>query len=72
MAHERATLKAATSIDDAAKAVLLAEKKGKAPLADDITQEAFDNEAINSKRQCQDNLPTPEGTARTCNSVGVP
>jgi hypothetical protein len=72
MAPKRATSKAATSIDDAAKATLLAEKKGMAPIADDIPQEAFDDEAANSKRQRQDNLPTPEGTARTYSSKGVP
>jgi hypothetical protein len=72
MAPKRATSKAVTSIDDAAKAALLAEKKGKAPLVDDNPQEAFEDEAVNRKRQCQDNLPTPEGTARTCSSEGVP
>jgi hypothetical protein len=35
---KRANSKAATYIDDAAKAALLAEKKGKAPIADDIPQ----------------------------------
>jgi hypothetical protein len=72
MAPKRATSKATTSIDDAAKAVLLAEKKGKAALVDDIPQEAFDDEAINNKRQRQDNPPTTEGTVRTCSSKGVP
>jgi hypothetical protein len=64
MAPKRANSKADVSIDDAAKAALLAKKKGKAPIADDIPQDAFDDEAVNSKRQRQDNLPTPEGTAR--------
>jgi hypothetical protein len=72
MAPNRANLKATVSIDDAAKAALLAEKKGKAPIANDIPQEAFDDDAVNSKRQHQDNLPTPEGTARTCSSEGAP
>jgi hypothetical protein len=47
---KRASLKAAASIDDMAKAVLLAEKKGKA-LADNTLQEAFEDDAVNSKRQ---------------------
>ena len=51
MAPKRANSKAATSIDDAMKADLLAKKKGKAPIVDDIPQEAFDDEAVNSKRQ---------------------
>jgi hypothetical protein len=36
MALKRANLKATASIDDATKAALLAEKKGKAPIADSI------------------------------------
>jgi hypothetical protein len=72
MAPKRATLMATTSIEDAAKAALLVEKKGKAALADDIPQEAFEDEAVNSKRQCQDNPPTLEGTVRTSSSKGVP
>jgi hypothetical protein len=72
IAPKRANSKVAISIDDAAKATLLAEKKGKAPIADDIPQEAFDDEAVHSKRQRQDNLPMPEVTARTCSSEGVP
>ena len=72
MAPKRANSKAAVSIDDAAKAALLMEKKGKAPIADNIPQEAFDVDAVNSKRQRQDNQPTPEGTARTCSSEGAP
>jgi hypothetical protein len=63
MAPKRATSKDATSIDNVANAALLAKKKGNAPLADNIPQEAFDDEAVNNKRQRQDNLPTPEGTA---------
>jgi hypothetical protein len=50
MAPKRATSKAATSIDDAAKTALLAEKKGKA-LVDNAPQEAFEDDAVNSKRQ---------------------
>jgi hypothetical protein len=69
MAPKRASLKAAPSIDEAAKTALLAEKKGKA-LTDNTPHEAFEDEAV-SKRQRQDH-PTPEGTLRTCNSGGVP
>ena len=72
MAPKRATSKAVTSIDDGVKAALLAEKKGKGPLADDISQEAFDDEAVKSKRQRQDNPHAQEGTARTCSSEGAP
>jgi hypothetical protein len=50
MAPKRASSKAAVSIDDAMKAALLAEKKGKA-LADNTLQEAFEEDAVNSKRQ---------------------
>jgi hypothetical protein len=70
MAPKRANSKVATSIDDAAKVALLAKKKGKAPIADNIPQEAFDDEAVNSKRKCQDNLSMLEGTARTCSFEG--
>jgi hypothetical protein len=69
MAPKQASSKAAPSIDEAAKAALLAEKKGKA-LADNIPQEAFEDEAV-SKRQRQDH-PTPEGTLCTCSFGGVP
>jgi hypothetical protein len=58
MASKRANSKVAASIDDAAKVALLVEKKGKAPIAGAIPQEAFDDEAVNNKRQRQDNLPT--------------
>jgi hypothetical protein len=51
MAPKRASSKATASIDDAAKVALLAEKKGKA-LADNTLQEAFKDDAVNSKRQC--------------------
>jgi hypothetical protein len=70
MVPKRATSKAATSIDDAAKEALLAEKKGIA-LADTTPQEAFEDDAVNSKRQRQDH-PTPDGTVRTCSSKGAP
>jgi hypothetical protein len=70
MAPKRATSKAATSIDDATKVALLEEKKGKA-LADTTPQEAFEDDAVNSKRQRQDH-PTSDGTVRTCSSEGAP
>jgi hypothetical protein len=69
MAPKRACSKAALSIDEAAKAALLAEKKGKA-LVDNTPQEASEDEAV-SKRQRQEH-PTPEGTLRTCSSGGLP
>jgi hypothetical protein len=69
MAPKRASSKAVPSIDEAAKAALLAEKKGEA-LVDNTPQEAFEDETV-SKRQCQEH-PTPEGTLRTCSSGGVP
>jgi hypothetical protein len=49
MAPKKVTSKATTSIDDTAKATLLAEKKGKAALVDDIPHEAHEDEAVNSK-----------------------
>jgi hypothetical protein len=70
MAPKRATSKATTSINDAAKAALLAKKKVKA-LTDNTPQEAFEDDAVNSKRQRQDN-PTPDGIVRTCSSEGAP
>jgi hypothetical protein len=70
MAPKRASSKAAASIDDAAKAALLAEKKGKA-LMDNTLQETFEDVIVNSKRQRQDN-PTPNGTVHTCSSEGAP
>jgi hypothetical protein len=66
---KRASSKAAPSIDEAAKAALLAEKKDKA-LADNTPQEACEDEAL-SKRQ-RNEQPTPEGTLRTCSSRGQP
>jgi hypothetical protein len=69
MAPKRASSKAAPSIDEVAKAALLAEKKGKA-LADNTPQEASGDEAV-SKRQRQEH-PTPKGTLRTCSSGGLP
>jgi hypothetical protein len=69
MAPKRASSKAAPSVDEAAKATLLAEKKGKA-LADNTHQEACEDDTL-SKRQHNDQ-PTPEGTVRTCSSGGQP
>jgi hypothetical protein len=69
MAPKRASSKAAPSVDEAAKAALLAEKKGKA-LVDTTHQEACENDAL-SKRQ-RNEQPTPEGTLRTCSSGGQP
>jgi hypothetical protein len=69
MAPKRASSKAAPSIDKAAKAALLAEKKGKA-LADTTYQEACKDDAV-SKRQRNDQ-PTPKGSLRTCSSGGQP
>jgi hypothetical protein len=69
MAPKRASSKAAPSVDKAAKAALLAEKKGKA-LADNTHQEASEDEVL-SKRQRNDQH-TPEGTLRTCSSGGQP
>jgi hypothetical protein len=69
MAPKRASSKAAPFIDEAAKAALLAEKKGK-DLADNTHQEASKEEAV-SKRQRQKH-PTPEGTLRTYSSGGLP
>jgi hypothetical protein len=69
MEPKRASSKAAPSVDEAAKAALLAEKKGKA-LADITHQEACEDDAL-SKRQRNDQ-PTPEGTLRTCSSGGQP
>jgi hypothetical protein len=58
MAPKKATSKATTSIKDAAKVALLAEKKGKAALADDIPHEALEDDVVNSKRHRQENPPT--------------
>jgi hypothetical protein len=69
MAPKRASSKAAPSVDEATKAALLAEKRGKA-LADNTHQEACEDDAL-SKRQRNDQ-PTPEGTLRTCSSGGQP
>jgi hypothetical protein len=69
MAPKRASSKAAPSVDEAAKAALLAEKKGKT-LADTTHQEAYEDDAL-SKRHRNDQ-PTPEGTLRTCSSGGQP
>jgi hypothetical protein len=69
MAPKRASSKAAPSIDEEAKAALVAKKKGKA-LANNTPQEACEDEAL-SKRQRNDQ-PTPEGTLYTCSSGGQP
>jgi hypothetical protein len=69
MAAKRASSKAAPFVDEAAKAALLVEKKGKA-LIDTTHQEACEDDAL-SKRQRNDQ-PTPEGTLRTCSSGGQP
>jgi hypothetical protein len=69
MAPKRASLKAAPSVDEAAKAALLAEKKGK-PLADTTHQEACEDDTV-SKRQRNDQ-PTLEGSLRTYSSGGQP
>jgi hypothetical protein len=65
MVPKRAISKAAPFDDEAAKAALLAEKKGKA-LADNTHQEACEDDTL-SKRQRNDQ-PTPEGTLCTCSS----
>jgi hypothetical protein len=60
---KRELLSLPASVDEAAKAALLAKKKGKA-LADNTHQEACEDDTL-SKRQRNDQ-PTPEGTLRTC------
>jgi hypothetical protein len=69
LAPKRASSKVAPSIDEAAKAALLAEKKVKA-LADNTPPESSEDEAI-SKRHRQEH-PTPEGTLRPYSSRGLP
>jgi hypothetical protein len=69
MAPKRASSKAAPSIDKAAKAALLAEKKVKV-LADTTHHEACEDDTV-SKRQRNDQ-PTPEGSLRTCSSGEQP
>jgi septin family protein len=69
MAPKRASSKAAPFVDEAAKAALLAEKKGKA-LVDTTHQEACKDDTL-SKRQ-RNEQPTPEGSLRTCSSGGQP
>jgi hypothetical protein len=63
MAPKRTSSKA----DEAAKATLLAEKKGKA-LVDNTLQEHCEDDA-NSKKQ-RNEQPTTEGSLRTCSSRG--
>jgi hypothetical protein len=63
--------KASSKADEAAKATLLAEKKGKAlALVDTTRQEAIEDDAL-SKRQ-RNEQPTPEGSLCTCSSGGQP
>jgi hypothetical protein len=50
MAPKRASSKAAPSVDEATKAALLAEKKGKA-LVDTTHQEASEDEALSKRQQ---------------------
>jgi hypothetical protein len=69
MAPKKASSKATPSVDEAAKAALLAEKKGKA-LVDTTHQEACEDDAL-SKRQ-RNEQPTPESSLRTCSSGGQP
>jgi hypothetical protein len=61
--------RAASKAGEAAKAALLAEKKGKA-LVETTHQEACEDDAL-SKRQ-RNEQPTPEGSLRTCSSGGQP
>ena len=61
--------KASSKADEAAKAALLAAKKGKAlALTHTTHQEATEDDAL-SKRQ-RNEQPTPEGSLRTCSSGG--
>jgi DNA-binding transcriptional MerR regulator len=69
MAPKTANSKAAPSVDEAVKAALLAEKKGKA-LVDTTHQEAYKDDAL-SKRQ-RNEKPTPEGSLCTYSSGGQP
>jgi hypothetical protein len=69
MAPKSASSKAAPFVDEAAKAALLAEKKGKA-LVDTTHQEACEDDTL-SKRQ-RNEQPTPEGSLHTYSSGGQP
>jgi hypothetical protein len=73
VAPKKATSKATTSLDDAAKAALT-EKKGKAALTRDAPQDAPENNdgAVNDKCPRTENRTTPEGTVHTCSSEGLP
>jgi hypothetical protein len=63
--------KASSKADEAAKAALLAEKKGKTlALVDTTHQEATEDDAL-SKRQ-RNKQRTPEGSLRTCSFGGQP
>jgi hypothetical protein len=68
MAPKKASSKAAPSVDEAAKAALLAQKKGKA-LVDTTHQKACEDNDVLSKRQ-RNEQPTLEGSLRTCSSGG--
>jgi hypothetical protein len=68
MAPKRASSKAAPSVDEAAKAALLAEKKRQGPRGQH-PQEACEDEPL-SIRQHHEH-PTPEGTLCTCSSGGL-
>jgi hypothetical protein len=70
MAPKRASSKAAPSIDEAAKAALLAEKKKEKPSQITPPQEACEDEALSNRQRHEH--PTPEGTLRTCSSGGLP
>ena len=50
-------MKATTSINDASKVALLAEKKGKATLVGDVPHEALEDGAVNSKQHRRENPP---------------
>ena len=69
MAPKRASSKAAPSVNEAAKAALLDEKKGKA-LVDTTHQEACEDDALSKRKRNEQ--PTPEGSIRTCSTRGQP
>jgi hypothetical protein len=68
MAPKRASSKAAPSIDEATKAVLLAEKRARP------SQTTPPKKPAKTKLSARDSdeQPTPEGTLRTCSSGGQP
>jgi hypothetical protein len=69
MAPKRASSKAAPSVDEAVKAAVLDEKKGKA-LANTTHQETCEDDAVSNRQR--NNQPTPEGSLHTCSSGGQP